>query len=53
MMKIPMKIFRRISWKSGGHGGGNNSVVAVIELCDEPCVFADELRVFVINYACS
>jgi hypothetical protein len=27
-------------------------VVGVVELCDELCVFVDELRVFVRNYAC-
>jgi hypothetical protein len=52
MMKTPMKIFRNISWMSGGHGGGNNRVEDVIELSDELYVFVDELRVFVINYAC-
>jgi hypothetical protein len=45
-MKIPMKIFRRISWRNGGHGGCNKRVVGVIELCDELCVFVDELQVF-------
>jgi hypothetical protein len=39
------EVFRRISWRSGGHGGDNNGVVDVIELCDELCVF-------VTNYAC-
>jgi hypothetical protein len=51
LMNIPMKIFRRMSWRSGGHGGGNRGMFAVVELCDELCVFVDELCLFMMNYA--
>jgi hypothetical protein len=49
VMKIPMKIFRRIAWRSGGHGGGNKGVVDDLELCDKLYVFMDELRGFVVT----
>jgi hypothetical protein len=36
-VNITMKIFRRTSWRSGGHGFRNKGVVVAVQLCDELC----------------